>query len=117
MAKKSTADLTAHMTNQAQGERMSEIQPASFPDSPSFPNLFMFLGGGLAAGLALGAGLALWFELRDNAIRTEADAEAALELPMLVAVPWVGAAAENKEGKFWHRKKKDSELERDPLSV
>lgn len=117
LAKKSTADLTAHMTNQAQGERMSEIQPASFPDSPSFPNLFMFLGGGLAAGLALGAGLALWFELRDNAIRTEADAEAALELPMLVAVPWVGAAAENKEGKFWHRKKKDSELERDPLSV
>lgn len=60
----------------------------------------------------------MWFELRDNSIRTEADAEAALELPMLVAVPWVGAAAENnKEGKFWHRKKKDSDIQRDPLSV
>lgn len=118
LAKKSTADLTAHMTNQAQGERMSEIQPANFPDLPSFPNILMFIGGGLAAGLALGAGLAMWFELRDNSIRTEADAEAALELPMLVAVPWVGAAAENnKEGKFWHRKKKDSDIQRDPLSV
>jgi hypothetical protein len=60
----------------------------------------------------------MWFELRDNSIRTEADAEAALELPMLVAVPWVGVAAENnKEGKFWHRKKKDSGMRRDPLSV
>ena len=38
----------------------------------------------------------MWFELRDNSIRTEADAEAALELPMLVAVPWVGPASENK---------------------
>lgn len=117
LAKKSTADLTAHMTNQAQGERMSEIQPANFPESPSFPNLLIFIGGGLAAGLALGAGLAMWFELRDTAIRTEADAEAALELPMLVAVPWVGAAADNKEGKFWHRKKKDLDVQKDPLSV
>jgi hypothetical protein len=92
LTKKATADLTAHMTNQAQGERMTEIQPASFPDAPSFPNLLMFIGGGLAAGLALGVGIAMWLELRDNSIRTEADAEAALELPMLVAVPWVGPA-------------------------
>lgn len=116
LTKKSTADLTAHMTNQAEGERMTEIQPANFPDSPSFPNILVFLGGGLAGGLALGAALAMWFELRDNAIRTEADAEAALEIPMLVAVPWVGPASENKDDKFWHRKKKD-ELQKDPLSV
>ncbi len=117
LTKKSTADLTAHMTNQAQGERMSEIQPASFPDSPSFPNGLMFIGVGLAAGLALGMGLAMWFELRDTSIRTEADAEAALELPMLVAVPWVGvAAAEQKNGKFWHRGKKQDE-QKETLSV
>jgi uncharacterized protein involved in exopolysaccharide biosynthesis len=117
LAKKSTADLTAHMTNQAQGERMSEIQPANFPDSLSFPNMLMFIGGGLAAGLALGIGLAMWFELRDNSIRTEADAEAALELPLLVSVPWVGiAAVENKNGKFWHRAKKQDE-QNETLSV
>ena len=48
---------------------------------------------GWAQDWRLGLGLAMWLELRDNSIRTEADAEAALELPMLVAVPWVGVAA------------------------
>lgn len=118
LAKKSTADLTANMTNQAQGERMREIQPANLPDSPSFPNLLMFLGGGLALGLGLGLGLTMWLELRDKAIRTEADAEAALELPMLVAVPWVGAATvEETNGKFWRWRKKTAEEEKDTLTV
>ena len=68
----------------------------------------LFAGGGLGAGLALGIGLALWLELRDQSIRTEADAEAALELPLLAAVPWVEReAAENgsKRLKFWNRNK------------
>jgi hypothetical protein len=51
-------------------------------------------------------------ELRDTCIRTEADAEAALELPLLVAVPWVAeTAATNGDGKghFWSRKKQPEE--------
>lgn len=112
LAKKSTADLTVKMNNQSQGERMFPLNPASLPDSPSFPNRLLFAGGGLGAGLALGLGLALWLEFRDKSIRTEADAEAALELPILIAVPWVGAAAEeNKNGKFklWNRNKNPDE--------
>jgi uncharacterized protein involved in exopolysaccharide biosynthesis len=113
LGNKSAADLTANMTNQAQGERMSEIQSASMPEAPSFPNIFYFLGGGLGAGLALGFGFAMWLELRDKSIRTEADAEAALELPILVAVPWVGVvdAEPNKNGKskFWKRKSGDED--------
>jgi uncharacterized protein involved in exopolysaccharide biosynthesis len=112
LAKKSTADLTANMTNQAQGERMREIQPASLPEAPSFPNPWLFLGGGLGAGVALGIGLAMWKELRDQSIRTEADAEAALELPLLAAVPWVGVvAAEDGNGSFklWNRNKSSGE--------
>ncbi len=93
LAKKSTADLTVKMNNQSEGERMFILNPANLPDSPSFPNRLLFAAGGLGAGLALGVGLAMWLELRDNSIRTEADAEAALELPLLVAVPWVGAVA------------------------
>jgi uncharacterized protein involved in exopolysaccharide biosynthesis len=118
LASESTANLTSNMSNQGQGERMNLIQPASVPDAPSFPVLWQFLAVGVAAGLALGFGIAMWLELRDNSIRTEADAEAALQLPMLVAVPWVGVAAEENKngGRFWHRNKK-SDAEKDTLPV
>lgn len=117
LADKSKADMTANMTSQAQGESMREIQPAGFPDSPSFPNRLIFAAGGLAVGLALGGGIALWLELRDNSIRTEADAEAAMQLPLLVSVPWVGVeVGENKNGKFWNRKKKP-DTEKETVSV
>ena len=112
LANKSKADLTVSMTNQSQGERMLIVNPASLPDSPTFPNLLIFTGGGLALGLALGGGRAMWLELRDNSIRTEADAEAALQLPLLVSVPWVGvAAAQENNGKFkiWNRNKNPEE--------
>jgi uncharacterized protein involved in exopolysaccharide biosynthesis len=117
LAKKSSADLTVKMNNQSQGERMFPLRSADLPESPSFPNRLVFAAGGLGAGLALGLGLTLWLEMRDKSIRTEADAEAALQLPLLVAVPWVGvAAAETKNGKFWHKSKKP-DAEKDTITV
>ena len=104
LASKSKSDMALKMEQQSQGERMFTLNPANLPDSPSFPNRLLFAGGGLGAGLALGFGLAVWLELRDKSIRTEADAEAALELPMLVAIPWVGdtpTANGNGDGRFW----------------
>jgi polysaccharide chain length determinant protein (PEP-CTERM system associated) len=112
LANKSKADLTVNMTNQSEGERMINLNPASAPDSPSFPNRLMFAGGGLGVGLALGIGLAMWLEVRDQSIRTEADAESVLDLPLLAAVPWVGAvAAENGNNwlKFRNRHKHPDE--------
>jgi uncharacterized protein involved in exopolysaccharide biosynthesis len=109
LAKKSSADLTIKMNNQSEGERMLPLSPANLPDAPSFPNRLFFAGGGIGAGLALSLALALWLELRDNSIRNEADAEAALELPMLVAVPWVGDAEETKKNGFRLGKKSDKE--------
>lgn len=107
LADKSKADLTAKMNLQQQGERMVQLYAASVPDQPTFPNRLLFAGGGLGAALALGVGLAMWMELRDNSIRNEADAEAALELPLLVSLPWVGEAANGTNGKsgFWNRHK------------
>jgi protein tyrosine kinase modulator len=107
LADKDKSDLALKMEQQQQGEQMHLLNPASLPDLPSFPNRLLFAGGGLGAGLALGMGLALWLELRDKSIRTEADAEAALELPMLVAIPWVGKGAAtngNGKGRFFKKK-------------
>jgi uncharacterized protein involved in exopolysaccharide biosynthesis len=117
--KKSKADLTVNMTNQAQGEQMALLNPANYPDAPSFPNPWLFSGVGLGAGLAMGIGLAVWLELRDQSIRTEADAEAALELPLLAAVPWVGVVdGENGTNRlrFWNRNKSPDE-HKDTIAV
>ncbi|MGA7441254.1 MAG: lipopolysaccharide biosynthesis protein, partial [Candidatus Sulfotelmatobacter sp.] len=114
LAKQSTSNMATQAANQAEGAQMTLLNPANLPDLPSFPNRLFFAGGGLGAGLALGLGLALWLELRDKSIRTQADAELALELPMLVAVPWVvETVPENGNGKhhFWKRNRPPEEKE------
>jgi protein tyrosine kinase modulator len=89
LAKKSATELATSMENQQQGEQMRILQPAGLPTQPSFPNRLLCAGGGLGAGLALGIVMAMWFEMRDKSIRTEKDAAAAMDLPLLVSVPWV----------------------------
>ena len=114
LAKQSTSKMASQAEQDQQGQRMSLLIPADLPDAPSFPNRLLFAGGGLGAGLVLGLGLAMWMELREKYIRTEADAEAAVGLPILVAVPWVlPPAPENSNGKghFWNRKKTGTEKE------
>jgi len=111
LAKKSSSELAASMETEQQGEQMRVLQPAGLPDSPSFPNRLLFAGGGLGAGLALGIVIAIWLELRDKSIRTERDAAAAMDLPLLVSVPWVSDEVEevavngNGNGRrhFWTR--------------
>jgi hypothetical protein len=55
-----------------------------------------FAAGGLGAGLCLGFGIAMWLELRDKSIHDEQDVLAAMELPMLVSVPWIGSDAKDR---------------------
>ncbi len=86
------------MEREQQGEQMQLQIPADLPQSPTFPNRLIFAGGGLAGGLALGFGLAMWLELRDQAVRTERDVLAVLDLPVLSQVPWVGIEHAEKNG-------------------
>jgi len=98
LAKKSESEMQTAMERDQEGEQMRLQIPADLPDAPSFPNRLMFAGGGLGAGLALGIGLALILEMRDKSLRNEGDVLAALELPVLSQVPWVGAAEPNHNG-------------------
>jgi uncharacterized protein involved in exopolysaccharide biosynthesis len=93
LAKKSQSEMQTDMERRQQGEQMNVLNAASLPDSPSFPVRWMFAAGGLGGGVALGLVVVLWLELRDKSIRNEQDVLAALELPTLVSVPWIGADA------------------------
>jgi len=99
LTNQSQSAMTTEMEQQQQGQEMRLVSVASLPDVPDFPNRWLFAGGGLAAGLALGCGIALWLEVRDKSIRTEQDVLAALDLPMLASLPWVSPDGEGKNGR------------------
>jgi polysaccharide chain length determinant protein (PEP-CTERM system associated) len=116
LAKKSESEMATAMERHQQGEQMRLLNPASLPDSPSFPVRWQFALGGLGGGLAIGMVLALWLEMRDKAIRTESDVTAVMDLPMLVSVPWIGPAADQNQGRF-RRSKSKAEDKKETVEV
>jgi protein tyrosine kinase modulator len=98
LIKRNDSAMTTDMERQQQGQQFRLLNAASLPGEPSFPNRLLFAGGGLGLGLALGVGLAFWMEISDKAIRSEADVEAIMELPMLISLPWVGDKESRQEG-------------------
>jgi uncharacterized protein involved in exopolysaccharide biosynthesis len=123
LAKKSSAALGTSMENQQQGEQMHILFPAGLPDSPSFPNRPIFAAGGLGVGLALGVVIAIFLEFSDKSIRTEKDAAAIMDLPLLISVPWLGGdeeeAAANGDGRrrSWGRGDPPSPKEHENVEV
>jgi uncharacterized protein involved in exopolysaccharide biosynthesis len=123
LKKKSSADLGSSMESQQQGEQMQILVAAGLPDSPSFPIRPLFAAGGLGAGLALGLLIAIWLEFSDKSIRTEKDAAAIMDLPLLISVPWLGedgdeaAANGNGRRRFWGRSDPASPREHENVEV
>jgi uncharacterized protein involved in exopolysaccharide biosynthesis len=119
LAKRSESEMQTNMEQEQRGELMRLLNPASHPDTPSFPVRWMFAAGGLGAGLALGMGLAMWLELRDKSIRNEQDVMAALELPMLVSMPWIGSDAKGRssDGRVYGRFKPPADEEKQTVEV
>jgi polysaccharide chain length determinant protein (PEP-CTERM system associated) len=111
MAKKSSAELGNSMENQQEGEQMQPLGPAGMPDSPSFPNRPLLAAGGLGVGIAFGLIIAVFLEFSDKSIRTEKDAAAIMDLPLLISVPWLGEEEDdtavngngNGRRRFWGR--------------
>ena len=110
LAKKDTSEQAQNVQTSQLGEQFQLLNQADLPDTPSSPKRLMFLGGGIGAGLGLGLALALLFELKDTSLRTEPDVEAVLELPTLIALPWLGEVEKNPAagggGMFWRKPNK-----------
>jgi uncharacterized protein involved in exopolysaccharide biosynthesis len=120
LAKRSASETTQDVEKSQLGEQFQLLNSADLPDAPSFPKRWLFAVGGLGAGLVLGFAFALLFELKDDSIRTEPDVEAVLELPTLIALPWVGPLNESTEsggGSMFWRKSKEPETEKATVEV
>lgn len=82
----------SRIDNALQNERITNlnvIQPASLVASPVSPHKTSVLALGIMSGLVLGIGAALLAEYLDPTLKTRADVENQLSLPVLVAIPRV----------------------------
>ena len=92
LSKKTQSEMSSDLERRQEGEQFSVMDAPDFPDHPSFPDRLKFGLGGLGGGLALGVALALFFERREQFIRSADDVVQILNLPLLVAIPDVSAA-------------------------
>jgi uncharacterized protein involved in exopolysaccharide biosynthesis len=98
LKKRSESSMVSDMNHQDANAEFRILDPANLPEAPSFPNPLYFLLGGLAVGLALGAGMMALSELRDKTLRTEEDIEFFLQLPTLANIPSVENARRRAAG-------------------
>ena len=99
LAKKNQSEMAMNLERRQQGQQFTIMDPADLPGKPSYPDRQEFAGAGLGVGLALGVGITLLLELRDKALRTEADVEHFLGLPTLATVPLINGWKEKGKRK------------------
>ena len=87
LKKRENSAMATDLEHEQQGENFKVLDAPSLPTSPSFPKKIIFVGGGLAAGLALSLGILYLLAISDKAMYSERDVELCLKLPVLTNVP------------------------------
>jgi polysaccharide chain length determinant protein (PEP-CTERM system associated) len=86
LKKMNESSMATALEQRQQGEQFRVMDPPNLPNAPTFPNPFVFAGGGFTAGLFLGLLLAAWLEYRDTSLRNERDIWAFTKLPTLAVI-------------------------------
>ena len=86
LKKMNESSMATALEQRQQGEQFRVMDAPNLPDEPTFPNRFVFAGGGFAAGLLLGLLLAGLLEYRDTSLRNERDIWAFTKLPTLAVI-------------------------------
>ena len=89
LTKMNESSMATALEHRQQGEQFRVMDAPNLPDNPTFPNRFVFAGGGLAAGLFLGLLVAALLEYRDTTLRNERDVWAFTKLPTLAIISQV----------------------------
>ena len=95
-AQAETGDVIEGLTK---GQRLTVIEQAVAPNSPTSPNRPRIAVMGLAGGLAMGFGFILLLELLNTKIRRPVDIENGLEITPLVTLPYIRTRAQ-----VWRRR-------------
>jgi polysaccharide chain length determinant protein (PEP-CTERM system associated) len=113
LTKMNESSMATDLERRQQGEQFQVLDAANLPDSPVFPNLFLFAGGGFFIGLLLGFGISALLEYRDTSLRTERDLWTFTKLPTLGTISYIEALSqsskERKSLRLFHRFSKPQE--------
>ena len=83
LTKMNESSMATALEQRQQGEQFRVMDAPNLPDAPTFPNPFVFAGGGFTVGLFLGLLIAALLEYRDISLRNERDIWAFTKLPTL----------------------------------
>jgi len=86
LKKMNESSMATALEQRQQGEQFFVMDPPNLPDAPTFPNPFIFAGGGFAVGLFLGLLIAGLLEYRDTSLRNERDIWAFTNLSTLAII-------------------------------
>ena len=89
LLKKNASGMAADVEHQAQGEQFRVIDPASLPQKPYKPDLWMLNGMGLMGGLVLGGALGFLQEFKDQTVHNDKDMRHYLPMTLLGTMPLV----------------------------
>ncbi|NNE80990.1 MAG: lipopolysaccharide biosynthesis [Silicimonas sp.] len=89
VAARATAQTGEQIELTAKGERISVIEQAATPSSPTSPRRKLIAGGGIFAGAALASLFYILSELLNRAIRRPVDLTRGLGIQPLVTIPYI----------------------------
>ncbi len=89
VAKLAAARSGEVVETQAKGERLTVIEAASAPDSPTKPNRLMVAAAGVGGGAALGIALIVLLELLNRSVRRPKDLINSFGITPLVTIPYI----------------------------
>jgi succinoglycan biosynthesis transport protein ExoP len=81
------AQVTQEMENKQYGENLQILDPASLPESASYPNHPLVIGVGAGIGLLLGIVIAGAREMKDTSLKNLKDVRAYTQMAILGSIP------------------------------